>query len=613
MGPFDALAHRQRLRALLRLHRRRDEPVRPGDLPGHGPDRAGQDRRGGLSLHRGHDRSGDRLDPPAEGAHARQAVLRLLRAGRDPRTHHVPTGVVGQVQGHVRRRLGRPARADLRATEGARRHPAGRGVDGTTRRRSRAGTTCPTTSSRCSLARWRSTRASSSTPTTMSAGSSTSLKELEILDDTLIFYIIGDNGASAEGTPNGCFNELVDAQRRRSASRPPSSWPPRSTSSARRRRTTTTRSAGPTRWIRRTSGRSRSPAIGAGLATARSSIGRTGSRPRARSATSSTMSSTSRRRSSRLPDCRRPTFVNGIQQAPIEGVSMAYSFDDGERRRSAHDAVLRDVRQPRHLPPGLDGRDPALHPVGCHDRSRPSTTTSGSCTGPTTGPRPRPRGRAARAARAAPTPVPDRGRQVQRPAARRPAVRAVQLRSGRPPAADPRQPPGPVRWDGPAVRELGRRHEEQVPCHHGRGRRPGGRRPTDASSRKAARSGAGRCTCTRGSPAYCYNLFGIQRFKVYGDDVVPSGDIRSASSSRMTAAGSARVAPPTLYVDGSKVGEGRVDATVPMVFSADETTDVGTDTGDPGHDDLGGQDDLQRAVCAGSRSTSARTPRTPTT
>ena len=35
------------------------------------------------------------------------------------------------------------------------------------------------------------------------------LEDLEILDDTLIYYIIGDNGASAEGTPNGCFNEMV--------------------------------------------------------------------------------------------------------------------------------------------------------------------------------------------------------------------------------------------------------------------------------------------------------------------------------------------------------------------------------------------------------------------
>ena len=34
------------------------------------------------------------------------------------------------------------------------------------------------------------------------------LAELEILDDTLIYYVIGDNGASGEGTVRGTFNEL---------------------------------------------------------------------------------------------------------------------------------------------------------------------------------------------------------------------------------------------------------------------------------------------------------------------------------------------------------------------------------------------------------------------
>ena len=35
------------------------------------------------------------------------------------------------------------------------------------------------------------------------------LTDLGIMDDTLIYYIIGDNGASAEGTPTGCFNEWL--------------------------------------------------------------------------------------------------------------------------------------------------------------------------------------------------------------------------------------------------------------------------------------------------------------------------------------------------------------------------------------------------------------------
>ena len=41
----------------------------------------------------------------------------------------------------------------------------------------------------------------------------------------------------------------------------------------------------------------------------------------------------------------------------------------------------------------------------------------------------------------------------------------------------------------------------------------------------------------------------------------------------------------TLYLDGEQVGEGRVDGTEPMVFSADETCDVGRDTASPVSDD----------------------------
>ena len=70
-----------------------------------------------------------------------------------------------------------------------------------------------------------------------------------------------------------------------------------------------------------------------------------------------------------------------------------------------------------------------------------------------------------------------------------------------------------------------------------------------------------------GKPAYCYNLFGIRRFKVYGDAPSRAGSTRSGSSSPTTAAGSARAAQRRCIVDGSKVGEARIDATVPMVFS----------------------------------------------
>jgi arylsulfatase len=41
----------------------------------------------------------------------------------------------------------------------------------------------------------------------------------------------------------------------------------------------------------------------------------------------------------------------------------------------------------------------------------------------------------------------------------------------------------------------------------------------------------------------------------------------------------------TMYVDGNKVGQGRVNATIPMIYSADETCDIGSDTGTSVSDD----------------------------
>jgi hypothetical protein len=43
--------------------------------------------------------------------------------------------------------------------------------------------------------------------------------------------------------------------------------------------------------------------------------------------------------------------------------------------------------------------------------------------------------------------------------------------------------------------------------------------------------------------------------------------------------------PACAHIDGDKVGEGRVDATVPMIYSGDETCDVGFDSGTPVSDD----------------------------
>jgi len=89
-----------------------------------------------------------------------------------------------------------------------------------------------------------------------------------------------------------------------------------------------------------------------------------------------------------------------------------------------------------------------------------------------------------------------------------------------------------------------------------------------------------------GRPAYCYNLFGVRQFKVYGPDAIPAGEHQVRVEFAYDGGGLGKGGTATLYLDGQKVGEGRVDATVPLVFSADETADVGNDTGTPVTDDL---------------------------
>jgi arylsulfatase A-like enzyme len=89
-----------------------------------------------------------------------------------------------------------------------------------------------------------------------------------------------------------------------------------------------------------------------------------------------------------------------------------------------------------------------------------------------------------------------------------------------------------------------------------------------------------------GKPAYCYNLFGLQRFKVYGEEPLAEGEHQVRVEFAYDGGGLGKGGTAALYVDGNKVGEGRVDGTVPMVFSADETLDIGADSGTPVSDDL---------------------------
>ena len=274
-GAVPPMADRLGLRVLLRLRRRRGEPVLSRPLRGHVRRRAAEDARGGLHAHRGPRRPRHHLGAPAEGADARQAVLHVLRAGRHPRAAS---------------RARRSGRTSTRASSTV------------------AGTSC----ARRSLARQKKlgvipkdaelTARHAEIPAwdDMPANLKPVLaRQMEIYAGFLeqADHHVGPRGRYAirprgprrhadllhhrrqrrvgRGHAQRLLQRDDDAERHAGHRDAPSSCCPRSTISARPRPTTTTRSAGRTRCARRISGPSRSPRTGAARATARSCTGRT--------------------------------------------------------------------------------------------------------------------------------------------------------------------------------------------------------------------------------------------------------------------------------------------------------------------------------------------------
>ena len=101
-----------------------------------------------------------------------------------------------------------------------------------------------------------------------------------------------------------------------------------------------------------------------------------------------------------------------------------------------------------------------------------------------------------------------------------------------------------------------------------------------------------------GKPAYCHNLFGLQRLKIAADAPIPPGEHQVRMEFAYDGGGLAKGGTVTLHIDGDQVAQGRVDATQPMMFSADETTDVGTDSATPVSDEYGpGDNRFTGRVC----------------
>jgi arylsulfatase len=84
-----------------------------------------------------------------------------------------------------------------------------------------------------------------------------------------------------------------------------------------------------------------------------------------------------------------------------------------------------------------------------------------------------------------------------------------------------------------------------------------------------------------GKLKYCYNLLGIQHFFAESEGKIPAGEHQVRMEFAYDGGGLGKGGTATLFIDGKKVGGGKVAATAPMIFSCDDGCDVGQDTGSP--------------------------------
>jgi arylsulfatase len=84
-----------------------------------------------------------------------------------------------------------------------------------------------------------------------------------------------------------------------------------------------------------------------------------------------------------------------------------------------------------------------------------------------------------------------------------------------------------------------------------------------------------------GKPAYAYNFVGLQRYTVAASQPVAPGKATIRLDFAYDGGGLGKGGTATLSVNGQKVAEGRIEHTVPLVFSGDEGADVGVDEATP--------------------------------
>jgi hypothetical protein len=82
-----------------------------------------------------------------------------------------------------------------------------------------------------------------------------------------------------------------------------------------------------------------------------------------------------------------------------------------------------------------------------------------------------------------------------------------------------------------------------------------------------------------GKAKFVYNVLGIQEFTTEADAAIAEGTRQVRMEFAYDGGGLAKGGNVAIFYDGKPAGTGRIGATQPMVFSADETTDIGYESG----------------------------------
>jgi arylsulfatase A-like enzyme len=415
-----------------------------------------------------------------------------------------------------------------------------------------------------------------------------SLKGLDLLDDTLVYYIIGDNGASAEGTLNGTYNEMINFNGAAALETPeflmarldklggPDSYNHYAVGWAHAMNT-------PYQWTKQVASHFGGTRNGTIVHWPKGIKGKGEVRSQFHHVIDVAPTVLE---AAGLP---APQFVNGVQQHAIEGVSMAYSFNDpkaAERHETQYFEMFGNrgiyhkgwTAVTRHKTPWLLIGETV--PAFDDDVWELYDTTKDWSQ-----------------AKNLAKDMPDKLHALQRlwlieatrynvlPIDDNVAARLNSDLAGR-----------PVLIKGNSqilFGSMGRLSENSVINVKNKSH-------AVTASIVVPKEGAEGVIIAQGGNIggwalyahggklkYCYNLLGIHQFYAESADKLPPGDHQVRMEFTYDGGGLGKGGIAALYVDGKKVGEGKVAATAAMVFSADDGCDVGVDTGSPVSPDYG--------------------------